>query len=236
MPRPKYAPIGNYLLAALPLKVYGRLLPDMEVVALRLELVLHKSGEPIKYVYFPTTAVLSMLCTMKSGDMVETGMVGNEGVAGLATCLDSDTSSPYTIVQVAGEAVRISARSIRKEFDRGGALHSLLLRYLNVLFLQVSQSVGCNTHHLLEARLSRWLLIVRDRVASDVLLLQHEFLSHMLGTHRSGVTMAAGALRTAGLIRYARGKITILDHEGLEASACECYEVIRMAFEHARLR
>lgn len=162
-------------------------------------------------------------------------MVGNEGTTAMATCLGVEAAATHTIVQLAGDALRIRATKVKAEFDRGGAFHDLMLRYIHALVAQVSQSVGCNTHHLLEARLSRWLLIVRDRVPSDQLLLQHEFLSQMLGTGRSAVTVAAGTLRAAGLIRYSRGRITILDRDGLEASACECYGVVKAAFDNTNL-
>ena len=238
MPRRNYAlpPIENRLLEALPRKTFKRLEPSLSAVTLEIGQVIDTPETRARYVYFPTTAVLSMLCMMENGAMVEFGMVGNEGATAMATCLGMDASPPHTIVQVAGEALRIRAAKLRVEFDRGGALHDLMLRYIHALVAQISQSVGCNTHHLLEARLSRWLLIVRDRVPSDELLLQHEFLSQMLGTRRSAVKIAAGALRGAGLIRYARGKIAILDRAGLEASACECYRVVKTAFEDARLR
>ena len=226
---------ANRLLAELPRKAFDRLEPNLEVVTLTLGDTTDTAGTSSRYVYFPTTAVLSMLCTMNDGAKVEVGMVGNEGMTGMATCMGMSTSAPLTIVQVAGDAVRIRAQKLKAEFDRGGALHDLLLRYLHAFVAQISQSVGCNTHHVLEARLSRWLLIVRDRVPTDRLLLQHEFLSQMLGTGRSAVTIAAGELRDAGLIRYTRGKITVLDRVGLEASACECYGVVRSAFERARL-
>jgi hypothetical protein len=229
-----FPPIENRLLAALSHKAYKRLLPDLSRISLQIESVIDAPETPGRYVYFPTTAVLSMLCIMKNGAKVEIGMVGNEGTTAIATCLGV-ASTALTIVQVAGDALRIRAPKLKAEFDRGGSLHDLLLRYIHAFSAQVSQSVGCNTHHLLEARLSRWLLIVHDRVQSDELLLQHQFLSQMLGTGRSAVTIAAGALRGAGLIRYTRGKITILDRVGLEASACECYGVVRAAFKTARL-
>jgi Crp-like helix-turn-helix protein len=228
-------PIANHLLAALPHKVYKRLLPNLTPVSLALGQTVATPGTSARYIYFPTTAVLSMLCAMKNGETAEIGMVGNEGTTAIATCLGMDALPPLTIVQVAGDALRIRASKLKAEFDRGGALHDLLLRYVHALMAQVSQSVGCNTHHLLAARLSRWLLIVRDRVPTDELLLQHEFLSHMLGTRRSAVTIAAGVLRRAGLIRYARGKITVLDRSALEASACECYGVVKAAYEASRL-
>jgi hypothetical protein len=226
---------GNRLLDALPRAVYERLKPDMRLVTLAAEKVVDVPGTASRYVYFPTTAVVSMLCTMENGKRVETGMIGNEGTTAASACLGASAAAPLAMVQVAGDAVRVRAPKLKAEFDRGGVLHDLVLRYVHALLAQVSQSVGCNSHHLLEARLSRWLLIVRDRVATDELPLEHEFLSNMLGTGRSAVTVAAGALREAGLIRYARGKVTILDREGLEASACECYGVVRTAYERARL-
>lgn len=234
-PGPASPLIENHLLAALPHKCYKRLEPNLTAVSLELEQVVDTPARPARYVYFPTSAVLSMLSTMENGAMVEIGMIGNEGATAIATCLGTNTSPPHTIVQVAGDALRIRASKLKAEFDRGGALQDTLLRYIRGLVAQISQSVGCNTHHQLGARLSRWLLIVRDRVPSDELLLQHEFLSQMLGTGRSAVTIAAGALRDAGLIRYARGKIAILDRPGLEASACECYGVVKAAVATARL-
>jgi CRP-like cAMP-binding protein len=227
--------VGNRLLAALPRRVSDRLLQGREFVTLELEAVVYAPGEPARYAYFPTTAVISTLCAMDNGAMVETNMVGNEGMTGTMMCLNENGSPELAIVQVAGQAIRVGVDAIRQEFDRGGDFHDLVLRYVSAVVAQLSQSVGCNTHHLLEARLSRWLLIVHDRVASDVLMLEQEFLAQMLGTRRSGVTVAAGALRAAGLIRYARGKITILDRKGLEASACECYAEVRAAFERARI-
>lgn len=237
MPRSNRAqpPHGNRFLDALPRAAYERLLPDMKLLSLAQEEILDTPGAPSRYVYFPTTAVISMLCTMGNGKRVETGMVGNEGTTAAPVCLGADTTPPLSIVQVAGEVIRIRAPKLKREFDRGGALHDLLLRYVHALVAQISQSVGCNSYHLLEARLSRWLLIARDRVPSDELVLQHEFLANMLGTGRSAVTIAAGALRAAGLIHYARGKVTIIDREGLEASACECYGVVRAAYERAGL-
>jgi hypothetical protein len=226
---------ANHLLDTLPHKAFDRLEPNFEIVPLTLNTVVDEPGTASRYVYFPTTAVLSMLCTMQDGAKVEIGMVGNEGTTAMPACMGMGTSAQLTIVQVAGEALRIRATKLKAEFDRGGALHDLLLRYFHAFTAQISQSVGCNTHHVLEARLSRWLLIVRDRVPTDRLLLEHEFLSQMLGTGRSAVTIAAGSLRNAGLIRYARGKITVLDRPGLEASACECYGVVKTAFERARL-
>jgi hypothetical protein len=234
-PSSAFPPIANHLLAALPHKSYKRLEPSLTALSLELGQIVDTPATPARYVYFPTSAVLSMLCTMENGAMVEIGMIGNEGATAIATCLGTNTSPPHTIVQVAGDALRIRASKLKAEFDRGGALQDVMLSYIRAFVTQISQSVGCNTHHQLGARLSRWLLIVRDRVPSDELLLQHEFLSQMLGTGRSAVTIAAGALRDAGLIRYARGKIAIVDRPGLEASACECYGVVKAAFATARL-
>ncbi len=233
--KPESDAIGNRLLAALPRKTYGRLRPGLLLVPLAIGNVIATPGTSPKYVYFPTTAVLSMLCTMQNGAKAEVGMIGKEGTTATGPCLGVDGSSTLTIVQVAGDALRIRTTKVKAEFDRGGAFHDLILRYVHALVAQISQSVGCNTHHLIEARLSRWLLIVRDRVPTDELRLEHVFLSQMLGTGRSAVTIAAGGLRDAGLIRYSRGKISILDRPGLEASACECYKVVRAAYERANL-
>jgi hypothetical protein len=237
MPRPKdsLTPSANRLLAALPPKAYARLLRHLTPVSLALRHVVESPGRPIQKVYFPTTAVLSMLCTLDGDATVEIGMIGNEGTTAVATCLGLEISPQLTVVQVAGEALMLDATRLKAEFDRGGTLHDLLLRYLSALIAQISQSVGCNTHHLIEARLSRWLLIVQDRVASGEMFLEHEFLSQMLGTGRSAVTIAAGSLRNAGLIRYARGRITVLDRAGLEGSACECYGKVKAAYEAAHL-
>jgi CRP-like cAMP-binding protein len=224
-------PIENLLLAGLPRAAYRRLIPSLELVPLALGEVIDRRGEPSRFVYFPTTAVISMMCVMANGRVAETGMVGLEGTTGTGTCLGAGAALSHTVVQVAGEALRIKERTLRTEVDRSRALHGLMLRYVAALLVQISQSVGCNTHHPIEARLSRWLLVVRDRVSSDALLLRHEFLSQMLGTRRSGVTIAAGSLRAAGLIRYTRGRIEIIDRAGLEASACECYAIVRAAFE-----
>jgi CRP-like cAMP-binding protein len=233
MPRPpqESPAVGNQLLASLPRKTYERLLPDMKLVTLEVDEVIDAPLEPARHVYFPTTAVLSALCVLEKGRRVEICMMGHEGMSGMLGCLGAQKSTGITVVQVAGDAIRIGTRAFRKEFDRNDALHELVLRYIGALVVQISQSVGCNTHHLLEARLSRWLLIVRDRVETDELLLDHAFLSQMLGTGRSAVTLAAGSLRDAGLIRYARGRIKILDHAGLRATSCECYAVVKTAFD-----
>jgi hypothetical protein len=237
MPRPNVSqpPSANRLLAALPPKSYGRLLRHLTPVSLAPGDVVESPGKPIQNVYFPTTAVLSMLCALEDDVTVEIGMIGNEGTTGVAVCLGLELAPQLTIAQVAGEALMIPAAKLKAEFDRGGALHDLLLRYVSALIAQISQSVGCNTHHLIEARLSRWLLIVQDRVASNEVFLKHEFLSQMLGTGRSAVTIAAGSLRNAGLIRYARGRITVLDRAGLEGSACECYGTVKAAFDAAHI-
>ncbi len=221
----------NRLLEDLPRAAYGRLLPGLVAVPLAIGDVVDRLGERSAYAYFPTTAVLSMISVMANGRTAETGMIGAEGAAALAVCLGVGVAPSHTICQIAGDAVRIRSGALKTEFDRGGALHDLLLRHVYALFGQLSQSIGCNTHHPIEARLCRWLLIVHDRVPADVLLLRHEFLSQMLGSRRSAVTIAAGSLRAAGLIAYARGKITVLDRSGLEGRACECYVAVSSMFE-----
>jgi hypothetical protein len=233
MPRrnPSAVPATNRLLAALPAGTYRRLEPNLEPVTLDFGHVIETTGSRSRHVYFPTTAVFSMVCALRDGRTAEIGLIGNEGTTAMATCLGADAASAETVVQIAGDALRVRASKLKAEFDRCGTLHDLTLRYLFTLVAQISQSVGCNTHHLLEARLSRWLLLVRDRVPTDELLLRQDFLSDMLGTGRTAVTVAAGALRSEGLIRYSRGKITVLDRPGLEAAACECYATVRAVFD-----
>lgn len=237
MPRSKLSSAGlsNRLLAKLPRTVYGRLAPHLRVVALKLGDVVDIVGQKSQFAYFPTTAVISLMCVMENGETSEIGMLGNEGMTAMAICLGVGVASSQAVVQVAGDAIQIRATALKEEFDRQGPLHDLLLRYVYSLVAQIAQSAGCNTHHTVEARLSRWLLIVSDRVSTDELLLRHDFLSQMLGTHRSAVTIAAGALRAAGLIRYSRGKITITNRQGLEDSACECYRAVRVAYARAKL-
>jgi CRP-like cAMP-binding protein len=223
----------NRLLAALPDAEYQRLIPHLEHVSLSLKQVLYEVGEPIEYVYFPHQSIVSALSTMEDGSMVEVGLVGNDGIVGIPAALGDNITATTAMVQVPDSAMRMKASLLKSEFQRGGSLQSLLLRYVQAQHAFVSQNAACNRLHYLEGRLARWLLLVCDRVKSNELPLTHEFMSQMLGVRRAGVTEAANMLQQSGLIRYTRGKITILNREELEATSCECYEIIKG--EYARL-
>jgi len=219
--------IKNRLLAALPENQYQRLLAHIEPFDFDHGKILYEIGEPIKYFYFPFDAVVSLVTQMEDGKIVEVGLVGNEGVTGVPFLLGQKTSAERAIVQIPNGGVRAKADVILKEFMRGDELHTILLRYLNSLLRQVAQTAACNASHTIEERLSRWLLMCHDRVASDQINLTQEFIAEMLGTRRATVNVAAINLQSAGLIKYNRGRIQILDRLGLEGFACECYAAVR---------
>ncbi|MBD2039389.1 Crp/Fnr family transcriptional regulator [Microcoleus sp. FACHB-672] len=221
---------GNQLLAALPAEEYQRLVPYLEKVELNNHQVLYNPNELIEFVYFPTQGVVSLLYAMEDGSTVEVGIVGAEGMVGIPVILGGMKTTNLALVQVAGYGMRLKASLLKSEFERGGVLQTLLLRYSQALLSFVSQTAACNRLHTLEERLSRWLLLVQHRLQSDELPLTQEYISQMLGTRRSGVTVAAGTLQQAGIISYKRGKINILNQENLEATACECYQVIQSEF------
>ncbi len=223
-------PIENRLLAALPDDEYQRLVPHLERVSLPREQVIYDPGEPIRHVYFPHQAIVSLVSTMLNGSTVEVGMVGNEGMVGTPVFLGGNSTTTRAFVQVAGSGIRMEATRLKAEFNRGGALQSLLLRYMQALHTQVSQTAACNRLHSVEARLARWLLMTSDRMQSDQFELTQEFIAQMLGTRREGVTVAAGTLSQSGMIRYTRGKITILERQNLEFTSCECYGVMKDEF------
>lgn len=218
---------GNGLLSALPREEYERLSPHLELVRLTAGQILYHAGAAARYAYFPKGGMLSLLATTETGRATEVALIGNEGMAGVPIVLRSGAAPYQIIVQLAGNALRIRAGVLRAEFDRGGRLQDLLLRYAHAVLTQVTQSAACNRFHTVEERLSRWLLVCRDRVHADTIPLTQEFLSYMLGAPRSSVTAVAGALQSKGLIRYSRGKITVLDRSGLEAASCECYRIVR---------
>jgi CRP-like cAMP-binding protein len=217
----------NRLLAALPANEYQRLLPILEPFAFEHSKILYEIGEPIKYCYFPSDAVVSLVTQMKDGKIVEVGLVGNEGMTGLPFLLGQKRSAERAIVQIANGGVRAKADVILKEFMRGEKLQSILLSYLNSLLRQIAQTAACNASHTIDERLSRWLLMCHDRVASDQINLTQEFIAQMLGTRRATVNVGAVNLQSAGLIKYNRGRIQILDRTGLERFSCECYEAVR---------
>lgn len=221
----------NRLLAALPPEEYQRLSPYLESVPLDLGQVLYRPGEPIEYVYFPHHSVVSLVMVLEDGSTAEVGLVSGNGMVGVPVVLGSHVSLNLAIVQIADGATRMPADRLRTELQQRGSFQSLLLRYVQALLTQVSQTAACNRLHRLEARLARWLLLVQDAVKAEELQLTQEFIAQMLGVRRTGVTEAAGALQQAGLIHYNRGKITILDRKGLEALSCECYRVIEDEYD-----
>jgi len=224
-------PAVNRLLATLPKNEYKRLLPKLKIVNLVLGEVLYEPGNVINYVYFPNDSIISLISELSKTSWLEVGMVGNEGMAGLAVFMGVGFSPTRCLVQGSGSAMRMSSGAVRKEANRLGNFHRLLHRYSHSLLTQVSQSAACNRFHLVDARLARWLLMTNDRLGVEEFPLTQAFLSTMLGVRREGVSKAAGALQVGKLIRYSRGVITILNRRGLEAKSCRCYAIIKAETE-----
>lgn len=223
--------IGNRILAALPAEQFARL-QHLSMVRLERDEVLYITGDEIRHVYFPISGLMCLLSTTETGSTVAVAMVGNEGIIGLPVIL-KNKMIPYEVtVQTETVAYRMKAEDLQQEFDRGEALHELILRYLNVLIAEISQSALCHRFHTVEEALGRWLLMAQHRLNTDSLNLTQEIISHALGVPRTGVTMAAGALQRAGLIRYSRGKIVIVDQPRLEANSCECFRIIHDELSH----
>jgi CRP-like cAMP-binding protein len=220
------SPAKNRILHGLQPNDRARLLAQLQPVAFELGDVISEPGARMDYIYFPTTAVVSTLYTTESGATAEITLVGNDGVVGVPLFLGSDTTPSKAVVVVGGSALRMKVKVLREEFAAGGALQCLLLRYTQALITQISQTAVCNRLHAVEQRLCRWLLMCHDRVETDELHMTQEFISNMLGGRRETVTVAAGRLQDAGLVRYARGHITILDRDGLEDAVCECYSTV----------
>ncbi|MDQ1590552.1 MAG: hypothetical protein QOG71_1179 [Pyrinomonadaceae bacterium] len=226
-------PADNRLLAALPAEDYARLLPGLTPITFTLGEVVYESQGQMEHVYFPTTSHVSLLYTMIDGSTAEVGLVGNEGLVGIALFMGGDTTPNQAIVQGSGEALKMKAATMQAEFRRGGAFQLALLRYTQVLITQISQTAVCNRLHTTDQRLCRWMLMTHDRVRSDKLQMTHEFISNMLGIQREAVSLAASRLQEKGAISYKRGHIKIVNRKILEECSCECYEVVRI--EHNRL-
>lgn len=224
-------PTGNHLLARLPQEEYERLVPHLEHVSFALGEVVYESGGQMDYIYFPTTAIVSLLYMMENGSSAEMGVAGNEGLVGIALFMGGNTVPNRAVVQSAGEALRMKAQVLQEEFARGGMFQRLLLRYTQALMTQMSQTAVCNRLHTVEQQLCRWLLLSRDRLNSDELVMTQELIANMLGVRREGVTVAARRLQEQGLISYVRGRITLLDRSGLEATVCECYQVVKDEYD-----
>jgi CRP-like cAMP-binding protein len=224
-------PTVNHLLAQLPPEEYERLSPQLEPVPLVLGDILHYPQEPVTHVYFPNRGTVSVIATFEDGGGVEVGVVGNEGLFGVNVVLGSLQTPHEAIVQLAGDAFRIPASFLKEEFNRGGQLHDLILRYTQAFIIQLAQMSACNRSHPLGGRLARWLLTSHDRAMENELLLTHDFIAVMLGTRRAGVSEAASKLQSDGLITYKRGHIQIIDRKGLESITCECYMIVKKEFD-----
>jgi CRP-like cAMP-binding protein len=225
------SPHQNHLLDALPANDFERIEPHLELIPMKLGEVLYEPGAKLKYVYFPTTSIISLLYVMKDGASAEIAIVGNEGILGISLFMGGETTPSRAVVQSAGYGFRLKAQLLKSEFSRFGPTLHLLLRYTQALITQMSQTAVCNRHHSVDQQLCRWLLLSLDRLASNELTMTQELIANMLGVRREGVTEAAGKLQDAGLIQYRRGKITVLDRPGLEARSCECYEVVKTEFD-----
>jgi CRP-like cAMP-binding protein len=224
-------PLLNRLLADLPVDDYDSLVPHLEFVALRLGQEIYGPGQTLDYAYFPTTAVVSLLYTMEDGASAEIGIVGNDGILGIALFMGGDSVPNRAVVQSAGAAFRMRAHVLASEFRRGGDFQRLLLRYIQSLIAQMSQTAVCNRLHSVEQQLCRWLLLSHDRLPTNDLIMTQELIGNMLGVSREAVSHEAARLQAAGLIDYHRGHITIRDRSGLEARVCECYAVVRRETE-----
>jgi len=234
--RPEFAislspdPKKNELLAALPDAEWQRWAPQLEWVDMPLGQVLYESGSTLAHVYFPTTAIVSLLYVMENGASAEIAVVGHEGVVGISLFMGGESTPSRAVVQSAGQGFRLTAETIKEEFKRAPVLH-LLLRYTQALITQMAQTAVCNRHHSLDQQLCRWLLLSLDRLQGNELVMTQELIANMLGVRREGVTEGALKLQHLGLIRYSRGRITVLDRPGLEQRTCECYAVVKKEYD-----
>jgi len=221
------SPTQNHLLAALPAADYARLLPDLELMPMPLGWVVYESGSHQEYMYFPTTAIVSLLYIMQDGASAEIAIIGNEGLVGISLFMGGESTPSRAVVQSAGNGYRLRAGTLKREFALGGHLQHLALRYTQALITQMAQTAVCNRHHTLDQQLCRWLLLSLDRLQGDELTMTQELIANMLGVRREGVTEAAHNLQADGLIRYTRGHIKVLDRPRLEKRVCECYAVVK---------
>jgi len=223
--------LQNQLLAALPPADYERILPHLELVELPLGLALYEPGSRLSYVYFLTAGIVSLLYVMENGASAEIAITGCEGMVGISLFMGGESTPSRAVVQSAGHAYRLPASVLKKEFDSGGELQHLLLRFTQALITQMTQTAVCNRHHTVDQQLCRWLLLMLDRLASSEVLMTQELIANMLGVRREGVTEAAGKLQGEGLIEYRRGRIRVLDRPRLEARVCECYSVVKREYD-----
>jgi CRP-like cAMP-binding protein len=223
--------IGNQLLASLPPAELGRWASELQPVDLPLGQVLYESGRTLSHVYFPTTAIVSLLYVLDDGASAEIAVVGNEGLVGISLFMGGESTPSRAVVQSAGKGFRLKSQVMKQEFNRSGPVMHLLLRYTQALITQMAQTAVCNRHHTLDKQLCRWLLLSLDRLQGNELVMTQELIANMLGVRREGVTEAALKLQAAGLIRYTRGHISVLDRAGLEHRTCECYAVVKKEYD-----
>jgi CRP-like cAMP-binding protein len=221
----------NRLLASLPDEEWSRWSPLLEPVEMPLGSVVYEAGVALSYVYFPTTSIVSLLYVMENGASAEIAVVGNEGIVGISLFMGGESTPSRAVVQSAGSGCRLDAEVMKAEFARGGPVPHLLLRYTQALITQMAQTAACNRHHSLDKQLCRWLLLSLDRSWGNELVMTQELIANMLGVRREGVTEGALKLQKAGLIRYSRGRITVLDRAGLELRSCECYAVVKREYD-----
>ncbi|NTV95204.1 MAG: Crp/Fnr family transcriptional regulator [Thiobacillus sp.] len=224
-------PRQNHLLDALPADEGALVFPRLEWIPMPLGETIYEPGILMEYVYFPTTAIVSLLYVMENGASAEIAVVGNEGIVGVSLFMGGETTTSRAVVQSAGHAYRLPAQYLKEAFFRAGPMQRLLLRYTQALLTQMAQTAVCNRHHSVDQQLCRWLLLSLDRLPGNVLTMTQELIANMLGVRREGVTEAAGNLQSAGLIHYSRGRITVVDRAGLEARVCECYAVVKKEFD-----
>ena len=224
-------PKTNHLLGALPSADLQRWLPQLEAVEMPLGHVLYESGRTLSHVYFPTTAIVSLLYVMENGASAEIAVVGHEGIVGISLFMGGESTPSRAVVQSAGQGLRLKAHLIKQEFEQAGPAMHLLLRYTQALITQMAQTAVCNRHHSLDQQLCRWLLLSLDRLQGSELVMTQELIANMLGVRREGVTEGALKLQKLGLIRYSRGHITVLDRPGLEQRTCECYAVVKKEYD-----
>jgi CRP-like cAMP-binding protein len=224
-------PSLNHLLGALPQPESQRWFPLLEAVNLPLGAVLYESGGTLSHVYFPTTAIVSLLYVMENGASAEIAVVGNEGIVGISLFMGGESTPSRAVVQSAGTGLRLKASVMKEEFNRAGPVLHLMLRYTQALITQMAQTAVCNRHHSLDQQLCRWLLLSLDRLEGNELVMTQELIANMLGVRREGVTEGALKLQHAGLISYARGHIRVLDRPGLEKRSCECYAVVKKEYD-----
>ena len=220
-------PNQNHLLAALPAAEFAALAAHLELVPMPLGTMLYEPGQQLQYAYFPTSSIVSLHYIMESGASAESAGVGNEGMVGISLVMGGNTTPSSAVVQTAGHGYRMAERTLKREFTRAGPLQRLLLRYTQALMTQMAQTAVCYRHHSVEQQLCRWMLLTLDRLPTNEMVMTQELVSNMLGVRREGITEVAGKLQNAGIIRYRRGHIAVLDRSGLEHHACECYVVVK---------